>query len=240
MIDVYLLPGIDGTGDLFDPLVACAPDWANPIVSRYDNTRAASYAELTDAVVDCIDTARPYLILGESFSGPVAIGAALARPEHLVGLVLSVTFARNPYSALALAPDGLTAAVIRTFLGTDARKFFLDLGHASDTLNAAARAAIDQVAAEVVLDRVRAIRDVDVSTELAAVDAPVLYLRATHDRVVPASALAHVRSTRPDVNVVEIDTSHLLLQTHPEDAWQAMAALASCRGEDPPPAQPRG
>ena len=63
---------------------------------------------------------------------------------------------------------------------------------------------------------------------LTAVPAPVLYLKALHDRVVPASAFEHIRSVRPDVTCVDVDTSHLLLQTHPEEAWAAMAELAGC------------
>jgi hypothetical protein len=50
-----------------------------------------------------------FVLLAESFSGPLAIRIAADPPSALVGLILCVTFARNPYPSLAWARPGVDA-----------------------------------------------------------------------------------------------------------------------------------
>ncbi len=63
--------------------------------------------------------------------------------------------------------------------------------------------------------RLRALLAIDVARELAAIDVPVLWLTAAHDRLVPAGATAHVRALRPDFEFRRLDGPHLLLQRRP-------------------------
>ena len=112
---LVLLPGMDGTGLMFGPILPFL-EGLDPRVVRYP-------AELT-SYPDCLAFARaqlpldrPFLLLGESFSGPIAIALAAERPEGLQGLVLCVTFARNPspglacYSLTTLSFAGLASGV---------------------------------------------------------------------------------------------------------------------------------
>ena len=84
--------------------------------------------------------------------------------------------------------------------------------------------AIAQVLAQIAPDAFRArltsIIDVDVTARLADVRVPVLYLRETRDRLVPARVSQEVLRSRPDTQVADVESPHLLLQTAP-----AIAAL---------------
>jgi pimeloyl-ACP methyl ester carboxylesterase len=66
--------------------------------------------------------------------------------------------------------------------------------------------------------RLRAISTVDVRAALEAVTVPVLYLRASEDRLVPASAGDAVLRHARRATLVEIEGPHFLLQTAPERA----------------------
>jgi pimeloyl-ACP methyl ester carboxylesterase len=66
---------------------------------------------------------------------------------------------------------------------------------------------------------------VDVSTKLASVNKPLLYLRAAHDCLIPANASTTVTRLNPQARVVEIDGPHGLLQAAPAEAAQIVAAF---------------
>jgi pimeloyl-ACP methyl ester carboxylesterase len=224
-IDLYLLPGLDGTGELFEPFVEAAPDWANPIVIRYDSIVPKSYAELASEVSAQIDRRRRFLVLGESFSGPVAVLAAASDERNLAGVILCATFVTNPLLSLALAPDFLVGLAVKFAR----RSRILDpvFGFtASAEIEQLAGHAIASVSDEVFIRRTCEIRDVDVTSELSRLACPVLYLKAIRDRLIPGRAHARVLRARPETATASIDSTHLLLQTRPRDAWAAIGQFA--------------
>jgi len=83
-----LLPGLDGTGDLFDSFVkVCGPDAPIEVV-RYTTPEVSRYIECTAVVRRALPVGQPYILVGESFSGPIAISIAAESPPDLLGLVL--------------------------------------------------------------------------------------------------------------------------------------------------------
>jgi thioesterase domain-containing protein len=81
-----LLPGMDGTGDLFDPfreaMGARMPHVPIDVV-RYSGTELLGYGELERQVraqLARLPEGEPFVLLGESFSGPLAISIAASPP----------------------------------------------------------------------------------------------------------------------------------------------------------------
>jgi pimeloyl-[acyl-carrier protein] methyl ester esterase len=67
---LVLLPGLDGTGDLFAPVVdALGPSVPTQIV-RYPLSDASDYATCEAIARAALPTDGPYVLLGESFFGP--------------------------------------------------------------------------------------------------------------------------------------------------------------------------
>lgn len=98
---LVLLPGMDGTGELFAPFIAALGGEFDVRVVRYPGDHRGGYEELEAIARSAIPEDRPYVLLAESFSGPIAISIAASGPKQLRGLVLCCTFARNPRPALA-------------------------------------------------------------------------------------------------------------------------------------------
>jgi pimeloyl-ACP methyl ester carboxylesterase len=80
-ISLILLPGLDGTGLLFQPLVAALPEMIKSIVVGYPGDQPLNYEQLLPQVMDALPRSDPFIILGESFSGPLAMMAAAKRPD---------------------------------------------------------------------------------------------------------------------------------------------------------------
>lgn len=223
MLTVVLLPGMDGTGDLFGPFIAAlGPKFTVKVVS-YPTTEPLNYAELESIAHAALPAEGAFVILGESFSGPIAVSLAAAGASRLKGLVLCCTFVRNPLPSLAVLkpiigalPVGLAPvrALSHIFLGRFSSAYLRDaLVH-----------AITKVAASTFHARLRAVLSVDVSQKLTEVSAPILYLRALQDRLVPQAASNLIAQLCPHVQVVPIDGPHFLLQAAPSEAAKAVVA----------------
>ena len=214
MVTLVLLPGMDGTGELFEPVVAAVAQRFSVKVVRYPASKPLGYSELESIVRSALPTDGPFVLLGESFSGPIAIAVAASRPQGLMGLVLCCTFARNPRPWLGLL--GFLIDILPT------GPFFVRgvgmalLGRFSTpALRRMLMRAVAEVAPAVLRARLRSVLAVDATGELAAVKVPILYLRADADRVVPAKAAELVKSIQPETRLVDVDAPHFLLQVAP-------------------------
>lgn len=233
MVTLVLLPGMDGSGDLFESFVIALRGRVKTRVVRYpDDASATRYDDLVELAANALPRDEPFVLVGESFSGPVAVSLAARRPQGLAGLVLCATFVRNPRPLFG----GLRGLLgfIPALAPPLAPLHFALLGRfATPASRAAFRAAMAQARPMTLRDRLQAVLGVDVSARLAGVDVPMLYLRATQDRVVPASAGRLIERLRPDMQVETMDAPHFLLQAAPEAAADAIVRFVECACRDP-------
>lgn len=214
MVALVLLPGLDGTGLLFADLAASFGPEVNVIVASYPADIPLAYSELEPIVRSFLPQDQPFFLLAESFSGPIGISIAASSPPGLLGLVLCSSFARNPVPLAALFRP-LVGVVPVSALPVRLLGFFLLGRFATAPRLGALAKALALVAAPVLRARARAVLSIDVSASLAQVKVPVLYLRASEDRVVSRASSELVASLVPQAKVVEFAAPHFLLQVLP-------------------------
>jgi pimeloyl-ACP methyl ester carboxylesterase len=221
---LVLLPGMDGTGTLFDPFLAVLPPHIQPRVIAYPPDSVLGYADLERHVRAALPVDEPFVLLAESFSGPLGIAIAAAPPPGLRGLILCCTFARNPRPRLApLARIGDHLPL--TALPSTAMSFFLFGPFGTPPLRAALARALASVRPVVLRSRLLAIAAIDVTPALRRVAVPMLYLRALNDRLVPRAAGDVIRSNAPAIGLREMAGPHALLQASPVASFEAMRAF---------------
>lgn len=219
---VIVLPGMDGCGPAREAFGSALASSAVRILS-YPPT-LGTYGELCDHLRAAIPGDRPCLLIGESFGGPLAVMLAAEHVTNLVGLCLCASFVRYPIRLGALAsiaarvpfravPDSFTSALL--------------LGRwCTPALRAALRESLSLIEPAALAARIRAAASIDVSHLLARIGAPLLHLRAQHDRVVCSSAAATITRLRPDASLRVIPGPHALLQAQPQACAQAIGAWA--------------
>jgi pimeloyl-ACP methyl ester carboxylesterase len=224
---LVLLPGLDGTGILFRPLLQHLPPTLRPIVVHYPPDEPKDYNALLPLVLESFPKDGPFFLLAESFSGPLAVMAAAACPKGLLGVILCASFVRNP---LWLRPRWLRFLVhplaFRFFHVLSPIKTLL-AGYSTGELRALLGEALAPVQPRVLACRAKAILTVDVRDQLESCSVPILYLLGRDDRVVPRQNLRDVLAARPRSQIAEIPAPHLLLQTRPEAAVEAIMRFAS-------------
>jgi pimeloyl-ACP methyl ester carboxylesterase len=84
---LILLPGLDGTGDLFRPLLDVLPPGIDFLVVAYPADRPLTCDELLPILAEQIPPDRPLVLVAESFSGPLALRFAAAHPDRVRAVV---------------------------------------------------------------------------------------------------------------------------------------------------------
>ena len=212
---LLLLPGLDGTGELFATFIAAMAGVECRVV-RYPVDRPMDYAAR-----ECLADREPCVLLGESFSGPVAIALAAENPPGLRGVVLCCSFASNPLPRLAPLRRVIGAAPA---IKLPARWFapWLYARHGTPELRRAHAQAMSRVSAATLRARVAAVLAADYRECLRRITVPMLYLQASEDRLIPRSALEDIRRIRRDVRVAKFDAPHFLLQTRAAECAAAV------------------
>ncbi|GAB2460452.1 alpha/beta fold hydrolase [Comamonas humi] len=230
---LVLLPGMDGTGELFAPLLQALAPGLQTRVLRYPD-RPLGYPELLDVVRRALPADRPYCLLAESFSGPLGLEIAAQAPPHLQQLVLCCTFARNPQPALAPLAAVLPALPLSALLRPPSLQVLgrLLMGkHFDAQLHSMLSEAMRQVSARTLRARLRAVLEVDASTCLPRLGIPTLYLQAASDRVVPPKAAEWLLAHQPGMAVARLEGPHFLLQANPHGAARVLERfLGSAQG----------
>jgi pimeloyl-ACP methyl ester carboxylesterase len=222
---LVLLPGLDGTGKLFAEFLKVLDPEFNATIIAYPKDVPAAYAELEALVRAALPADRPFVLLGESFSGPIAIRIAATPPKGLVGLVLCVTFASNPFPYLAWARP-LAAYLPLKYLPRWARAPLMWGSARPSRAPRQAERAMAGVSAVVIRHRIAALLAVDESAALRKIAIPTLVLRATQDRVVSSSATQSIMHGILHAQRVDIDGPHLLMQTRAEHCAAAVQSFA--------------
>jgi pimeloyl-[acyl-carrier protein] methyl ester esterase len=222
---IVLLPGLDGSGQFFGDITDELSTLGDLLILKLPPKGPQDYVSLADRLAAEIPQGEPFILVGESFSGPIAIELASRGLAGLVGILLVATFPSSPMARasgillrliplmqiLPLPPK----AVIKTLL------FFQDcqsmLGPLRDYLVRQDR--------DILVERVRTVLSCNMSQELKVIKVPVLALVANQDRLIRNGTEAW--TVFPNVEVVGIDGPHFLLQDG--DRGQIGQALTKLR-----------
>lgn len=221
------LPGMDGTGLLFEPILRLWTESPPPMVVSYPSDRVLGYEPLQSYVVSLLPVSEPYVLIAESYSGPIAVRISATRPPMMRGLVLSATFIRKPrgwigeWSRFFIRPSlfrqtwtHFIAEALLKWQGLNEGQIKLVLG------------ALEHVRPVVLAARLREALNVEAFEDLRACNVPVLCLYAERDLVLADRCRELIRQANPRVKLVGLDTPHFLLQAKPAEALHEIQAFA--------------
>jgi pimeloyl-ACP methyl ester carboxylesterase len=230
MFTLVLLPGLDGTGIFFEDFANLLRKDATfkPLVISYPNDAALGYSELETFVRAALPRDERYILLGESFAGPLATSIAASNPPGLAALILCVTFVRNPHPLLPLATAVLKPLpAMRVPYFIQHRNLFGKFNSAP--LRATLRRIRGRVSSKTLKARLDCVARVDVTEKLRCVTVPILDLRASDDRVVSRASGDYLRNIVPGAATADLDAPHVMLQTLPHEALAAIKNFVSER-----------
>jgi pimeloyl-[acyl-carrier protein] methyl ester esterase len=173
---IVLLPGLDGTGQLFAAFVAALPKTITATAVTYPSNKLLPYSELLSLVKPVIPEFKSFVLLAESFSAPLAVEFAASNPANLAALVICNGFVFKPlggWSSIAKAvaqPWLFSLNAPRHIL-----EYFLIGREAPRPLIQDVRQVLRSVSPGVLSNRVGEALNCDARRALAKVTVPVLY-----------------------------------------------------------------
>lgn len=212
---LIMLPGMDGTGNLFNPLLAELDRLINTSVIVYPQEIGQSYESLTNWVLSEINNDEEFILLGESFSGAIAFDIAARKLPNLVGCIFVAAFLENPKPSLSWLAGVLPLDLLFRFKLHDfiVRKFLLGT-NANTSLISEFWKSVKSVDPQVLQDRLSSI--MALTNKNKSIETPCVYLGGTNDFLVPDKNIKAFNKRCINFSERLIPAPHFLLQAEPE------------------------
>ncbi|MEL7296441.1 MAG: alpha/beta fold hydrolase [Pseudomonadota bacterium] len=225
MTTLLLLPGFDGTGHLFTPLVAALDDsFAVQTVGYNDSRTLAGYQS---TVADACPKDDPVIVVAESFSGPIGLQFLAEAPDNVIGGVFSATFAKPPLALIiSLAEKLRLASFTIPAVSEQILRWFCLNGVSDISLIKEITAVVRGVGGRTVQSRLAALNAMDATPVLSEIRAPLMTIAAGNDRVIRQRYMQPIVDSPTHQQHVTIDGPHLLLQTRAKQVAEAIQSFA--------------
>ncbi len=222
-LKLVLLPGLDGTGVLFGPLLSVLPKTLETLVVPLKQEAGLSYTEQAEYVASKLGDER-IVLLAESYAGMVAYALVQSKRLNISHLVFVASFLSRPSALSRLAPI-LPVNVARSSLVPKRLMGALLFGSFSSLeLVELFYSALNEVDAQVIRWRVRQVSRL--SPPQTKLEVPCTYLGATHDRLVSHRVMKQVEKLCPNLMVKRVPGTHFLLQTNPTPCAEILSNIA--------------
>lgn len=220
---ILILPGLDGTAVLLSEIVELLA-FKHEVTTVQYTPDLLRYRDLK-ARVEAVLPAEDYVIVAESFSGPLAAMIASENPRGLRGVVFVATFAKTPIRVPTFLTYLVDIAPIKSRLLTQLVQPFLMGQWATPEFTARFQKVMNGVPASTIAGRLREVLKVEVAEQLSSIEVPTIYLTAGNDRLIPSRMASDF--DRSPHTVFEIAGPHFLLQANSKEAAKHILDFAA-------------
>jgi pimeloyl-ACP methyl ester carboxylesterase len=205
-------------------LLDVMPSALAPLVVSFSPTADGDYEALEARTLSLLPLDQPFAILGESFSGPLALRIAARGHRNLVAVILVASFAARPIAWLPrFARLFVQPFMFRLPIQLPLLRWFVLGRDPPPEVTSSTIESVRSVEPAVLARRARAALSVDATDAFIRCPVPMLYLGGTQDRLIDPRTPERLRTLRPDLDCLMLDTPHFVLQHAPSRAARAIA-----------------
>ena len=223
-LTLALLPGLHGTGGLYQPFVRALPHEVRTRVVAFPATGRRSIEEYARLAASQLPEG-PVVLLAESFSGLVALALLASGAASPRAVVFCASFAEPPRPFLL----GLTRLVPR--LGSLIQhapsmllRWFAIGWTAGGQELALLRAELSEASPGVLAHRLRLVATYQ-APEIGRSAIPCYYLQGTRDRLVPSRAARWFQRHFTSFRVERLEGPHFLLLAEPQECARRVVRI---------------
>ncbi|MCW8930881.1 MAG: hypothetical protein OQL19_11655 [Gammaproteobacteria bacterium] len=210
-LELILLPGMDGTGILFKPFLNSLSQDISTKIIHYPFDQELSYNELVSYVQKQLPTDKEYILLAESFSGPIAY--KLVNNEKLKAIIFVASFIQPPNKLLILSkilplslfiPKQLPNVFLKFLLGPLASKEVYKLVNES----------LNKVEKHVLSFRLKEMAKLS-KNNIETINKSI-YIQGISDNLVSPKHAGKIEQISQESKLYKVEGSHFILQVNPE------------------------
>ncbi len=221
---IILLPGLDGTGALFDALVNNLREGVDTEVLTYEKIDSLTYTDQAEEIGHRIkDT--DVVLVGESYSGRVVYELNQILGERVKAVVFIASFISCPSKVAKLAgyiPIGLLKP---NFINKSLLNIFGFNRQATPTLIDSVFSSISSANKQKLKARLKNISGLTKSQ--VKIYSPVTYIRPNRDLLVGRGSVEHIKSLCVNFKEVTVSGGHFIAQSEPEECAKVILNAAS-------------
>ncbi|XOF33574.1 MAG: alpha/beta fold hydrolase [Candidatus Electrothrix sp. YB6] len=213
------MPGMDGTGLLFRPLLKEFPPDIEARVISYPCDTKLSYSQLVKYVRRRLPENKAFVLVAESFSGPIGYALASSNPpSNLQAAVFVSTFISPPKSWLWRIPPFLLVLLLKLPLPSSVLKRFLFGKDVENQTVDLFKKAQKMVRSSMLAYRIRETSRLEGGEK--QIDIPCRYIVGGKDRLVSPIHFEEFRRLAPGIKLTEIPGPHFIMQAKPKECAQ--------------------
>lgn len=216
---IVLLPGMDGTGNLFEAVLSELA-MTDVVILSLPSEGAQSYEALSSSLVDSLPE-EEFIIVAESFSGGIAACLSNGEVTNLKAVVFVASFLSAPKKVIAYIASILPIRQFTKlpFFNLVCRYLFLGQ-EATDSDIAKFKRTVLSVPSDTLSSRLKVIASSKYSGFKSSL--PAVYIGASHDMLVSASKRNDFKEAYQQITFVELEGPHFLLQANPKNGAAAI------------------
>ena len=205
---LVLLPGMDGTGRLFSPLLDELSQFDCEIIPLPDQGDQ-DYASITAHVKGRLPR-EDFILVAESFSGPVGAALAMEGIENLKGIIFVATFLSPLNEILLRIARYLPFKFLSSlpFANYFYKRLFLGAG-ANDELLRLFQSIMSAMPPALIRARIKAMFSLKEFSGIS--DLPVSYIQASADKLVPSGKVREFERYFRNIDVRVVEGPHFIL-----------------------------
>lgn len=216
---LVFLPGMDGTGILFEQILANIQGVDVSVLSL-PKEGSQDYQSLAGNILKRLPN-QNFILVAESFSGGIAAILSQRKIPHLKGLIFVASFLSGPKKLGAHLASFLPLHFLAhlPFSNVVYRSFFLGKGAGFKEIELFKK-AIDEVPTCTLKLRLKVIAQAKYDGFTSNV--PVVYIGATQDMLVPSGKRFEFVKAFKDITFSELAGPHFILQANPKESAAAL------------------
>ncbi len=210
---LVLLPGLDGTGLLFKPLRDALPNNIDVVVISYPPDVLMGYEELVEYVNARLPE-EDYILVAESFAGPIAYQLAELNSSYLQSVIFVATFLDSPRPLLSKLSKLFSPSLIRVMPDFIIKSFLLGRSTNNEVLSLFKK-SLKRVSPKVLSYRLNELSKLSMRHEQIQ-NVNALYIQASNDNLVLKKSAKNFKNAFSRLGIFEVKGSHFILQTNPQ------------------------
>ncbi len=204
---------MDGTGKLFAPLLPFLDKESTTIIS-YPTEGQQDYEALMDYVKPKLPK-EDFILVAESFSGPIGAILAGSGISNLKAVVFVATFLSTPRRFLVKAVRQLPIKFLSKLpLATAIYRKYLFGARANEEVISQFQEVLSKLPEKTLKQRLLAIDSLKPTS--GNIDVPAVYIQAEEDQLVEYKKFAEFKALFSSISIKTIRGPHFILQTNPE------------------------
>jgi pimeloyl-ACP methyl ester carboxylesterase len=220
---LVLLPGMDGTGELFEEFLSNFD--GDYIVIPLPQSGSQDHVFLANIIKEQLPT-EDFVLLAESFAGGIIPELLRQNNPHLKGVIFIASFLSSPNQLLLSIAKFLPIKSLASApLSTIFHKFLLLGQGASKELLSKFITVTKSIPDLVLKNRLEVMSQQRLP--ITTSDIPSIYIRALSDRLIPSQKGREFTKVFSNIKYIEIEGPHFILQAQPKESARLVTEAIS-------------